>query len=57
MILEILISFLIPTIIACILLHLAYNKIKNVEKLNCALWQDRAKMAKRIKELEKGEET
>jgi len=52
MILKILIAFFIPTVIGFILLWLAYNKIRNLEKLNRALWQDRGKIVKSIKELE-----
>jgi hypothetical protein len=40
-------------LLAAIALWLAYAKIKNLEKLNKALWQDRGKMARRIKELER----
>ena len=50
MILKILIFFIL--FIAGIALWLATNKIKNLEKLNRALWQDRGKIVKRIKELE-----
>jgi hypothetical protein len=54
MILKIFVLFSICFIpLALIALWLATNKIKNLEKLNRALWQDRVKIVKRIKELEK----
>jgi hypothetical protein len=52
-ILKIAVAFLLfVLLLAAIALWLAYAKIKNLEKMNNALWQDRGKMVKRIKELE-----
>jgi hypothetical protein len=51
MILKFILLFII--LLAAVGFWLATNKIKNLEKLNRALWQDRGKMVKRIKELEK----
>jgi hypothetical protein len=52
-ILKIAVFFLLfVNLLASIAFWFAANKIKNLEKLNKALWQDRGKMAKRIKELE-----
>jgi hypothetical protein len=54
LILKIAIAFLLfVLLLAAIALWLAYAKIKNLEKLNRALWQDRGKIVKKIKELER----
>ena len=54
LILKIAVFFLLfVLLLAAITLWLAYAKIKNLEKLNSALWQDRGKIVKRIKELER----
>ena len=53
LILKIAVAFLLfVLLLAAIALWLATNKIKNLEKLNRALWQDRGKMVNTIKELE-----